>query len=107
MSDHCTIVMEPGAGARLSGVLTFQSVPALYREAENLFQGHGSELSLDLSGITAADSAGLALLLEWQATRKRSSRSLRITQSPASLMSLARLCEADEVLNMSGRKQVA
>lgn len=91
------------ACARISGALTFESVPGLYSEAEKLFQGRSPLTSIDLSRVTHADSAGLALLLEWQAQQRPASRSLHIINSPASLMSLARLSEADQLLNMSGR----
>ncbi len=87
--------------ARLSGELTFESVPALYLQAQGALPENVA--SVDLSGVSAADSAGLALLLEWQASRKRSSAGLTIANAPASLMSLASLCEATGLLDISGR----
>jgi phospholipid transport system transporter-binding protein len=103
MSEACIVeVREPGC-ANLTGALTFESTPGLYRETEKLFSGPSPVSSLDLSGVTAVDSAGLALLLEWQAGQRPASRSLQVINSPSSLMSLARLCDAIELLNMSGR----
>jgi phospholipid transport system transporter-binding protein len=107
MSEACTIeVREPGC-VNLTGALTFQSTPGLYRETEKLFSGPSPVSSVDLSGVTAVDSAGLALLLEWQAGQRPASRSLHIVNSPSSLMSLARLCDALDLLNMSGRSHGA
>lgn len=103
MNEACTIDVGTDALAHIRGPLTFESTPALYRETENLFQGRAPVSSIDLSGVTAADSAGLALLLEWQSAQRRASRSLHFVKAPASLMSLARLCESVELLNMSGR----
>jgi phospholipid transport system transporter-binding protein len=105
MSSSCHIETGTDACARISGALTFESAAGLYRETEKLFQGRAPVTSIDLSRVTDADSAGLALLLEWQARQRPASRSLHIINSPASLMSLARLCEADQLLNMSGRKE--
>ncbi len=107
MTEVCTVETGTDGCARLAGPLTFESVPALYREAEKLFQGDNSVSSIDLTGVSEADSAGLALLLEWQASQKLVSKDLEITNAPASLMSLASLCEADELMNFSGRSTIA
>jgi phospholipid transport system transporter-binding protein len=89
--------------ALMTGELTFESVPELFRENENLFRGSNPVTLIDLSKVTTADSAGLALLLEWQAMQGAAQGKLEITNAPPGLMSLATLCEADEVMNVSGR----
>ena len=101
MTEACTIKTGEDGCARLSGELTFESVPGLYVNAQNALPENVE--SIDLSGVTAADSAGFALLLEWQATRKNSSAALTIVNAPSSLMSLASLSEATELLKLSGR----
>ena len=103
MSEACAIELGTDATARIRGPLTFESTPALYQETESLFNGRAPVSSIDLHAVTSADSAGLALLLEWQSTQRKASRSLHFVNAPASLMSLARLCESVELLNMSGR----
>lgn len=90
---------------RLSGPLTFESVPGLYAESKERFQGSKNLSSIDLSGVIDADSAGLALLLEWQAARRTEHGRLNIENSPSSLMRLARLCEAIELINISERQK--
>ena len=99
MSEACTIEIGEQGCANLAGVLNFKSVPGLYKETGSLFEGRAPVSSFDLSGVTAVDSTGLALLLEWQAV----SHSLHVTNAPPSLMSLAQLCDAAGLLNMSGR----
>lgn len=103
MTNLCTVEPGPNGCVRLTGSLTFDSVPALYKETGKLFQGEISVSSIDLTGVKEADSAGLALLLEWQAVQKAVSKDLEITNAPASLMSLATLCEANKLINFSGR----
>ena len=49
---------------RVEGALNFASVTGLVTEAEALFPATG-RLRIDLSGVESANSAGLALLLEW------------------------------------------
>ena len=103
MTNVCTVETGTNGCARLVGPLTFKSVPALYKESGKLFQGDNSVSSIDLTGVKEADSAGLALLLEWQAGQRAVSKNLEITNAPASLMSLASLCEADDLISFSGR----
>jgi len=105
MNEVCTIEAgEPGC-ANLAGALTFKSTPDLYHETEKLFNGSVPVASINLSGVTSVDSAGLALLLEWQATQGPVSSSLQFIGAPPTLMSLARLCDAVELLNISGRRR--
>ena len=105
MSEICAIEVHEQGCASLKGALTFESTPVLYRKAEKLFMGPSPVSSIDLSGVTAVDSAGLALLLEWQSAQRPASRSLQIINSPSSLMSLARLSDAIDLLDMSGRSR--
>ena len=105
MSNACTIEIREQGCVNLTGALTFESTPGLYRETEKLFSGPSQVSSVDLSGVTTVDSAGLALLLEWQSARRPASDSLHIVNSPSSLMSLARLCDAIDLINMSGRSR--
>jgi len=55
-------------------------------------------LEIDCSGITASDSAGLAVLLEWLGAAKRTGRTLRYTHMPQELTALARISEVEELL---------
>jgi phospholipid transport system transporter-binding protein len=101
MTDNCVIEVEKDGHARLSGELTFESVPGLYLRAQKIMSEDLA--SIDLLKVTRADSAGLSLLLEWQASRNDQSSMLQFTNAPSSLMSLASLCEATDLLNISGR----
>ncbi len=103
----CTIEMTGADSARLGGELTFRSTPGLYKEMESYFREDSAVQRVDLSDVTAIDSAGLALLLEWQASRRNGQARLVMENAPASLVSLARLCDALELLKLSGRGGVS
>jgi ABC-type transporter Mla MlaB component len=103
MSNVCTIEAGESGCAKFTGALTFKSTPGLYQATDKLFHTNTPVSSIDLAGVTSVDSAGLALLLEWQATRDPNSPSLHIINAPPALMSLALLCDAVELLNISGR----
>ena len=79
-----------GGRLRLSGELRFHTVPELLRQGRGRFEG-ASRFHLDLSGVTRADSAGLALLLEWLQACRRRQQDLLIENLPESLAAIARV----------------
>lgn len=82
---------------RIAGELDFASVPALHRYGLELFPRF-QRLVLDLGGVTRANSAGLALLLEWQGQARREGRSLTLLNMPPVLVKLARVSELEDLL---------
>ena len=56
-------------------------------------------LEIDFAGVTAADSAGLAVCLVWLARAERDGRELRLTNLPASIRSLARISGIEAVID--------
>ena len=65
----------------VSGALTFETVPGLFQ-----------------------DSAGLALLLEWQALAKNNGSSLAFAAAPSDLLRLAELSESKSLLGLTARE---
>ena len=103
MTEGCALNASPDGIARVTGALTFETVARLYRDMERSLSGTGPIETVDLAGVSAADSAGLALLLEWQARQRKRGRELAITNAPDNLLRLARLSEAIDLLHISGR----
>lgn len=90
--------------AEVSGPLSFESVPGLFRRLEQRAAGETPVKTIDLGGVSQADSAGLALLLEWQARAQADGRQIAVRNAPDGLLSLARLCEAMDLLDLTGRE---
>jgi phospholipid transport system transporter-binding protein len=103
MTEACALKVGSDGAARLTGELTFETVARLHREMEQSLAGTGPIELVDLSGVPMADSAGLALMLEWQARQRKRGRELTIINAPDNLMHLAKLSEAVDLLNLSGR----
>jgi phospholipid transport system transporter-binding protein len=76
------------ADARVARQLGLQALAGATREA----------LQIDCALVTAADSAGLAVLLDWLAAAKRSGRSLHFAHLPEGLLALGRISEVDQLL---------
>ncbi len=75
---------------RVTGPLTFGTVPAL--------QTMSVANVVDLSGVTHADSAGLALLIEWRREAQANGAQLAYVNVPAQLLALAHACYVAELL---------
>lgn len=84
----------------VSGALTFETVPALYKESGVWFEGTG-DLTLDLAQVTNTDSAGLALLVEWLRRAQDAKRSLRFINVPAQVLSLMRINNLQDAFNQN------
>lgn len=90
-----------GADGQLAalGALTFVTARRAHEEGLRSLSGPATgALEVDFGGITASDSAGLAVLLDWLGAAKRAGRSLRYRRLPAGLVALARISEVEELL---------
>lgn len=81
-----------GAGRyALSGQLTFQSVPQFFAHTPAMFGDATGPLTVDLAGVTLADSAGLALLVEWQQRARAAKRALSFANIPEQVRQIIRV----------------
>ncbi len=81
----------------LEGRLVFGTVPRLLAESEALLAGEPAAV-VDLAGVTRADSAGLALLLEWSLTARAAGGEIRFRNLPAEITALATFGEVRGLL---------
>jgi phospholipid transport system transporter-binding protein len=99
MSDIAINPMDDG-GWRISGELVFATVPTLLAQGPRLFNGQQG-LVIDFGGVTRADSAGLALMLEWLEVCRRAGRSLHFRCVPQSLLDIARVSNVSKLLPLT------
>lgn len=83
----------------LSGVLDFETVPGVLNESSGVFPRTGG-YTVDLSKVTSANSALMALLIEWQAGAGRQGQTLRIEQPPQHIVRLAAVCKAESLIGL-------
>jgi len=82
----------------VSGRLTFQTVPEfLARTGDSLKSGTG-QITIDMHGVTLADSAGLALMLEWLEMAGAAKREIVFTRIPAQVRDLIHVSGLQRVL---------
>jgi phospholipid transport system transporter-binding protein len=79
-----------GGQFRLTGPAGFRQAAALLAAGERLFAS-APAVTVDLTGVTAVDSATLALLLEWQRQGRKRGRPVAFANMPGRLAALAQL----------------
>ena len=87
---------EGPTSLRLDGPLTMSGVGRLL--ADGRARAAAGDLIVDLSEVTEADSAALALLLDWLRAARAAGRTLTVRGLPAGLRSLAALYGVDALL---------
>lgn len=91
-------LISVGSGRlRVEGTLDFSTVSALVGEAESLFPTRG-RLRIDLAGVESANSAGLALLLEWLDRARVRRLELQYLNLPDSLQRIASISNLGHLL---------
>ncbi len=58
----------------------------------------GKPCTIDLSRVTEADSAGLAVLVEWLATARARGATIRYEGIPAQILAVARISDLESLL---------
>jgi phospholipid transport system transporter-binding protein len=79
------------------GALGFETAAHALREGTAMIAGQGEQV-VDLAGITDADSAGLAVLVEWLAAARARGAGLRYENVPGQLLAIARISDLDGLL---------
>lgn len=92
--------LEPAGAGRfaLRGQLGFADAARLLAEGERAF-GALQSVELDLAGVTRADSAGLALLIEWSLAARDAGRQVRYCNVPPAIASLAGISDVSGLIS--------
>jgi phospholipid transport system transporter-binding protein len=87
-------VSESGFTARdngvfeVSGRMTFQTVPQFLSHTDEWLRGGAGKVTIDMHGVELADSAGLALMLEWMEMARVARREIVFTRIPDQVSNL-------------------
>jgi len=83
----------------MSGALVFATAAKALADARPAV-ARGEVTALDLAGVTASDSAGLAVLLALRRAAQARGVTLVIMSLPATLLALAQLGEVEDLLDI-------
>ena len=82
---------------RASGELDFSTAAGALRTGIDRI-GRDGEQVVDLSGVSAGDSAGVAVLVEWIATAAAAGMGLRYENVPPQMLAIARISDLEDLL---------
>ena len=89
-------IIDQGAGQILvNSDLTFRSIDGQSVKSFAFLKA-GKEITIDLSRVSSADSAGLALMIEWIKYTRHKRISLHFKNIPEQLLMLAKLSGFDQ-----------
>ena len=97
--DNTNVTMEDlGQGKfAVRSDLTFTTVTAVLADGKGLFAPH-TQITVDMADVRKADSAGLALLLEWLSWARSVDRVLAYENVPPQILAIAQISEVTELL---------
>ncbi len=92
-----TVEVGEGGHYRIAGELTFETVPEIWQRHDR-FAADGDTVTVDLAGVTRADSAGLVLLVEWLRAAQHQHKQIRFQNIPGPLLAIAKVSSLDTLL---------
>ena len=95
-------VIEAGGQLHVKGELTFATARRALKAGLDALERVATRdtVVVDCSGVGEADSAGLAVLIEWLKKASAQGRSLQFVVLPAGIVAAARISEADAILGI-------
>ena len=97
MSKAQLTAANGGEQLRLDGELGFGSVRDLWQQAADLLPRDGL-VSVDLAGVTRADSAGVALLIHLTREQQRLGGRIEFVNIPVQMQAIAGVSGVDAIL---------
>jgi phospholipid transport system transporter-binding protein len=96
--SEVSIDVKAEGGYLIAGALDFENVPRILERATEIFTEGTASISIDLGGVTRADSAGLALLVEWMRVAHRHHRNIVFRNIPAQMSAIAKVSGLERIL---------
>lgn len=85
----------------VSGRLTFHTVPRFLTHTDKWLQAGTDKVTIDMHGVTLADSAGLALMIEWLERARSAKREIVFTNMPDQMRDLIRVNGLQKFFHLS------
>ena len=100
MKNSAKITLEKNGLAKVSGVLSFDTVNRLRLMGDQLLDTTRS-FNFDFQQVTRCDSSGLALLTAWTRIARQSDKKVEFSHLPEQLIDIAKVGGLDKILPIS------
>lgn len=99
-AERSVEVLASSAGhLQVKGALTFATARKARQQGLRLIDASSAgQIEIDCGGVTASDSAGLTVLLDWLTAAKNANRSLRLLNLPAPIRAVAQISDVADIL---------
>lgn len=97
MNGNARLECLGGSLLKVHGALSFDSVPFLLNQGIACVE-KSSDMTVDLSGVTTCDSAGLALLISWFRVSMRKKTLICFLHVPKKMGQLGSVSGLDDIL---------
>jgi len=94
---HASLAAEPGRLA-VRGAMTFATVSALYSDSLASAGTADGPLTIDLGEVDRADSAGMALIVEWYRLAKAAGRPVSLANPSDQVTRLIKVSGLENIL---------
>ena len=94
---HENFIKQQDGTFALNGELSFAAVPALVTQSRVWLAAGEDSITINMATVGRADSAGLALMLEWMKQASKSGKQIKFINIPDQLSSLIRVSGLSEV----------
>ena len=84
---------------RIIGELNMSTVPQLLHDMSEVFSVNGESRVIDLAEVSRSDSAGLALLLEWQRLAQEQDIQLTFRNLPEQMQAIIQVSGLDKLIS--------
>ena len=100
-SASVEITESSGGRVQVRGALVFATARRARQEGLRVLTeadaGQGA-IEIDCSGVTASDSAGLTVLLDWLSYGRRAGKKLTLSNLPAPIVAVAKISNVEDLL---------
>jgi phospholipid transport system transporter-binding protein len=102
-NETAVLIESTGPGVlSVRSDLTFATVTAVLRHSRPLLRTNSERLVIDLADVVRADSAGLALLMEWLRMAGASGAEILYRHVPEQLLAIARASDLERLIPLEG-----
>lgn len=91
------VLFTAGDTWQLQGELSFETTPELFESAREAMRDR-IPARIDLSAVERVESAGVALMLDWIRAARAQQRTLKFSNVPEHMISIADLCGVGHLL---------
>ncbi len=96
--EECEISRTDEQNYSIAGVLNFDTVPEILKKSDTLIPS-SKDISIDLGQVSDANSAGMALLIEWKSLALSKGYDVTFLNIPVQISRLAEVCKIEKLIS--------